>query len=98
MEVLIFWLYLFLEILTLIVFIDVVVSWLAIFWLNLRPKFVWDILDPIYWFISRHIPTNIWPLRFDAFILLLGLYFLKLLILNFFPLLNSVNTYLSNLI
>lgn len=93
MDVLIFWLYLFLDILVLFIFVDVILSWLFIFWLNLRPTFIGDILDPIYSFVSKNIPTKIWPFEFTPIIIILAIKFLQFLIINFFPYLNSIYSY-----
>ncbi|MGB2110775.1 MAG: hypothetical protein ACPHY8_02405 [Patescibacteria group bacterium] len=45
---LLFAIYILLEIMQYIIFADVILSWLTLFGLNIRPKFLADIIDPIY--------------------------------------------------
>ncbi|MCP4523009.1 MAG: YggT family protein [Candidatus Gracilibacteria bacterium] len=75
----------FLKILEVLVFIDVILSWLQIFGLNLRPKFLADIIDPIYNTIKKLIPTSIGGLDFTPIIILLFITFLTGLIEMSFP-------------
>lgn len=81
----IFWFYVFLDLLALLVFIDVILSWLLIFQINFRPKFIANIIDPIYKFIKNNIPTTIWPMDFTPIVAIFWLYFLKWLLLLLFP-------------
>lgn len=59
-----------------ILIIDIILSWLALFWVNFRPKFIKDIMDPIYKFIKSKIPTNIWPIDFCPIIIIFLIIFL----------------------
>lgn len=81
----IFGLYIFLDILSLLVFVDVILSWLMIFWLNLRPQFLANIIDPMYNYVRNIIPTTIWPMDFTPIIVIFWIYFLKVLLIWFFP-------------
>lgn len=82
----------FTELLFYVIFIDVILSWLSVFWLNLRPKFIADIIDPIYSFVKKYIPTSFWPLDFTPIIIILILYFIKGLIIILNPWIqNSIN-------
>lgn len=85
MTTIFFWIYIFLDILWLLVFIDVILSWLSIFQINIRPKFLANIMDPIYEFVKKNISTNIGPLDFTPIIVIFWIYFLKMLIIIFFP-------------
>lgn len=69
-------LYILLEIMQYIIFADVILSWLRLFWLNLRPKFLADIIDPLYWFVKKYLPTSIWPLEFTPIVILMIIFFL----------------------
>lgn len=75
----------FLELIFYIVFIDVILSWLTLFRLNFRPKFIADIIDPIYKFIKSLIPTSFWPLDFTPIILIMFIYFIKWIIVILSP-------------
>jgi uncharacterized protein YggT (Ycf19 family) len=81
----IFWIYIFLDILWLLIFIDVILSWLLVFKINFRPKFISSILDPIYNLVKNNIPTTIWIIDFTPIIVMFWIYFLKWLLLTIFP-------------
>lgn len=85
----IFWLYIFFDILGLLIYIDVILSLLQIFQINIRPKFLENILDPIYEFIKKNIPTSIWVFDFTPMITIFILHILKIVLLVFFPELNN---------
>ena len=92
MEILFFWIYIFLDLLYFFVLFDVIISWLPIFWIKFNPKFVRDLLDPIYQLIQKVIPTTIWPISFNAFILLLIIYVLQIFLLNISPSISNLIT------
>jgi len=52
-----------------ILFIDIILSWLPLIWLNFRPKFISDIMEPIYKLVKDKIPTTIWPIEFAPIII-----------------------------
>jgi len=83
----IFWLTLFFlsEFILYLIIFDVILSWLTLLWLNFRPKFLSDIIDPIYNFINKIIPTTIWSFRFDAFIAIILIYVFQFLLINIIP-------------
>lgn len=85
MTQIVFWIYIFLDLLSILVIIDVILSWMMIFWLNLRPKFLADLIEPIYANIKKIIPTSIWPIDFTAIIIILIIGFLKWLLLILSP-------------
>lgn len=73
------------DLITYIVFLDVILSWLTLFWLKFRPKFLGDILDPIYTKIKDTIPTTIWPLDLTPIIIIFLMMFIKWIIFSFDP-------------
>lgn len=75
----------FLQILFYTIIIDVILSWLAIIWLQIRPKFIADIIDPIYKKIKSVIPTSIWPLDFTPIVVIIFITFLQWFIYILFP-------------
>lgn len=75
----------FTELLFYIVFIDVILSWVTLIWLNIRPRFIAQIIDPIYSFIKSIIPTSFWPFDFTPIILIMILWFIKWLIISLNP-------------
>lgn len=93
----IFWIYIFLDILGLIIFIDVILSWLLIFQINFRPKFIASIVDPIYSIIKNNISTTIWIMDFTPIIVIFLIYFLKWLLLTLFPELSEMIQLYSNI-
>ena len=77
--------YIFLNAIFYLIIFDVILSWLTLLWLNYRPKFLSQIIDPIYVFINKFIPTTFGMFRFDALIAILIIIFLQSLLLSFFP-------------
>ena len=86
----------FLEILSLLIILDVILSWLMIIWLRLRPKFLADIIDPIYKNVRKVIPTTIWPLDFTPIVVMIMIIFLKWVLYIIFPELNIAVNNLMN--
>jgi YggT family protein len=78
----------FLELLSYLVILDVILSWLLIIWLKIRPKFVADIIDPLYSNIRKIIPTTFWPIDFTPIIVIILIMFIKWTIYILFPELN----------
>lgn len=74
-----------LEIISYIVILDVILSWLILLWIRFRPKFVADIIDPLYKNVRKYIPTSIWPLDFTPIVIILLLMFIKGAIFILFP-------------
>ncbi|NDK08009.1 hypothetical protein EOM39_02045 [Candidatus Gracilibacteria bacterium] len=75
----------FFELLLYVIFIDVILSWLILFGLKFRPKFISDIIDPIYNFIKKIIPTTFGPLDLTPIIVIIILMFLRGLIITYNP-------------
>jgi uncharacterized protein YggT (Ycf19 family) len=65
-----------------------------IFWLRIRPKFIANIIDPIYDFVKKHIPTTIWPLDFTPIFIIILINILITFVLNVDP---RVAVYFNNL-
>jgi len=77
-----------------LIFLDVILSWLTIFWLNVRPKFLSEILDPLYSWIKSKISTSIWPLDFTPIIIYI---LAELLVLFIYWLDSNVSIKINNL-
>ncbi len=69
----------------LLIFIDIILSWLSIFWIQLRPKFLSDIIEPLYAFVRKYISTTLWPIDFTPIIVIFSIRILQIIILLFFP-------------
>jgi len=85
MQTILFWIYIFLDLLWFFIFIDVILSWLTLFWINLKPRFIFQLVHPLYKWVKNIIPTNIWPLDFTPIVLILIIYFFKWLIFTLSP-------------
>jgi len=85
MNELILALMIFLEILTYMIIFDVILSWLTVFWLNIRPQFLADIIDPIYKNIKKILPTTFWPLDLTPIIVIFTIIFIKWILVLMFP-------------
>jgi len=71
-----FSIYVFLELIQYLVFADVILSWIQLLWIKWRPKFLSTIIDPLYDFVKKILPTSIWPMDFTPIIILMITYFL----------------------
>ncbi|MFA5916821.1 MAG: YggT family protein [Candidatus Gracilibacteria bacterium] len=80
----------FLELIFYVIFIDVILSWLVLFGVNFRPKFIADIIDPMYKFIKSIIPTTFGPIDLTPIIVILIIYFLRGLIFFLNPGLQDI--------
>lgn len=81
--------FILLDIIYYIIFFHIILSWLTLFWITIRIKFIDDLILPIYKWIKKIIPTNIWPFDFTPIILLFIIIFLKWLLMTLFPELSS---------
>ena len=79
----------FLDIIFYLIIFDVILSWLNLFWLRYRPKFLAQIIDPIYATINKFIPTTFGMFRFDALIAILIIFFLQGLLIMIIPWLDQ---------
>lgn len=75
----------FLELLYWIIIFDVILSWLTLLWLKSRPKFIADIIDPIYKSIKKILPTSIWPIDLTPIVVIIVIIFIKGLLFTIFP-------------
>ncbi|MCH2189001.1 YggT family protein [Candidatus Gracilibacteria bacterium] len=85
MTTLVFTLIIFLELIIYIVIFDIILSWLQLFGLKWRPKFIVNIIDPLYNKIKSIIPTNIGPVDFTPIVIFIGVYFIKGVLFILFP-------------
>lgn len=76
---------LLIDIIKYFIILDVILSWLVLFWLNIRPKFIWMIMDPLYKKVKETIPSTFWALDFTPIILIFILFFIKGLIFAIEP-------------
>lgn len=77
-----------------IIVLDVILSWLSLFWLKIRPKFISDLLDPIYLKIKNTIPTTFWPLDLTPIIIIFITIIIKSFVFAFDP---NIAQYYSDL-
>lgn len=77
-----------------IIILDVILSWLSLFWLKIRPKFVSDLLDPIYLKIKSIVPTTFWPLDLTPIIIIFITIIIKSFVFAFDP---NIAQYYSDL-
>lgn len=73
------------DIIKFFIIIDVILSWLVLFWLKIRPRFIWEIMDPLYKKVRDTIPSTFWALDFTPIILIFLLYFIKEIIFSIDP-------------
>lgn len=85
MTIIIQTIYIFLDSVKLLIFIDIILSWLTLFWINIRFKFIRDIINPIYFNIKKIIPTTIWYIDFAPIVILIALEILKYVLFIIFP-------------
>ena len=80
----------FLELVMYFVFFDVILSWLMLAGVRFRPRFLYDVLDPIYSYVRRFIPTCFGPFDFTAIIIIFGIIFIRSLLQINFPEVNQI--------
>lgn len=73
--------YLFLNTLMYLVFADVILSWLRAFGLNIRPRFLSNLLEPAYALVKKYIPTQIGPFEFTPIVIIIILSFFQMFLL-----------------
>jgi YggT family protein len=74
----------FLHLFYYLIIIDIILSWLSLALPNIRPKFIANLIDPIYNSIKKVVPTTIWWLDFTPIIVILFITFLMNLIMQNF--------------
>ena len=73
----------FTNIIIYIIIFDIILSWLSLLWLRWKPEFLRSIVEPLYVFINKIVPTTFGMFRFDALITLIIIYFIQgLLFIN----------------
>ena len=77
-----------------LIFADIILSWLTLLWLKMRPMFIASIVDPIYEWIKWKIPTTIWPLDFTPIVILI---FMEVFIMFIYWLDTQVYNQINNL-
>lgn len=95
MTVIIIAIVIFLELIIYLIIFDIILSWLTLAGINFRPKFIRDVLWPIYKLIRKYIPTRFWAFDFTPIVILLSISFIKGLLLMNYP---EVNILLSQLV
>ena len=75
----------FAQLLIYIIIFDVIISWLAIFWVRIRPQFLADLIDPLYKFIREYLPTRFGPVDFTPIVFVIVLGLIQLMIFSHFP-------------
>lgn len=83
--------YILLDLIRYLIYIDMVLSFLTLFWLNLRPQILRDLLDPIYLQIKKRINTIIWPFELAPLIVLFAIYTIKVLVSILFSVIINSN-------
>ncbi|MDD3646026.1 MAG: YggT family protein [Candidatus Gracilibacteria bacterium] len=75
----------FLNIIIYLIFFDVILSWLTLFGIRWRPQFIASIIDPLYAFVRKIIPTRIGAFDLTPIVILIAIYFISGVILTIYP-------------
>ncbi len=78
-------LFIFLNLISLLIYIDIILSWFSLLWFYIKIKFIRDILDPIYNKIKSIIPTTIWIFDLTRLIVLILIILLQGFLLYLSP-------------
>lgn len=92
MTVVIFALLIFFSLIEWIIIIDVILSWLVLFRINFRPRFIQSITIPMYEHVRRYIPSTFAGIDFAPLIIFIAIEFITKLLITLDP---SVIGYLS---
>lgn len=85
MDIIILPFFVFLELFKWILFIDIILSWLPLFGIQIIIPFFHAILAPVYNWIGTNLRARFGMIDFSALVLLLFIQFLELLIIKNFP-------------
>lgn len=85
MSILIFILFTFLNIITWIIFLDVILSWGALIGIYFRPRFIQSITIPLYEMVRRVIPSSFNGIDFAPIIVYIGIIFIQSILLSIDP-------------
>ncbi|MDD3302198.1 MAG: YggT family protein [Candidatus Gracilibacteria bacterium] len=84
------------EIIFYIMVVDIILSWLMLFGVRFRPKFISDILDPVYSSIKSILPTTFGPLDFTPIIVIMIIYFIRAIVILLNPgVLKTIEKFLN---
>lgn len=92
MTVVIFALLIFFSLIEWIIIIDVVLSWLVLFRINFRPRFIQAITIPMYETVRKYIPSTFAGIDFAPLIIFIAIEFATKLLIMLDP---SVIGYMS---
>lgn len=79
-----------------IVILDIILSWLVLFWIKFRPKFIAQIIDPLYNNIRKIIPTNLGPFDFTPIVIFIAIEFINNFLLALSPQAQEIIKYIIN--
>lgn len=71
------------------IIIDIILSWLVVFWLKINIKFIKSITKPMYDNINKFFPTKLWMFDLTPIYILFILMIIRSIILSINP--NIVN-------
>ena len=80
LQYLIFSFFIFLQLIYIFIILDIIASWIYLIWLNLRPLWFKNLMDWLYSFIKKFIPTTIWPFEFAPMIIIFIIIFIQTLL------------------
>ncbi len=94
-----FAIYIFFELIMWIILIDIVLSWLILFWVRFRPEFIRAVIDPVYKIVRKIIPTRIWVFDLTPIVVVLFIIYIiyPLLMIVHPPLYDFIKDFHNNL-
>jgi len=90
MTILLFSLFTFLNIITWIIFLDVILSWGTLIGIHFRPKFIQAITLPLYETVRRFIPSSFSGIDFAPIIVYIIIIFIQSLLISIDPSIGGV--------
>lgn len=90
-SIIILTIYLLLSVIYYIIILDIILSWLVLFWLKIQLKFLKQIINPIYDFVWKTFPTKLWVFDLKPIIIIFIIIIMKSILLTIDP---SINYYL----
>lgn len=80
----------FLDLIRYLIYIDMILSFLALFWLNLKLQILRDLLDPIYLQIKKRVNTIVWPIELAPLIVIFAIYTIQFLIISLVSIIRNI--------
>lgn len=75
----------FLNLIKYLIILEVIISWLVIFWIVIKIQFIQNITMPLYNYIKKILPTTFWMIDFTPIIVIIWIEVIISILVSIFP-------------